>query len=252
VLDVDDADILENADTVADCARACRAVIAGNHWLAEAFKPHNKDVTVVWTGSYLRPNPRATPPSRRATIVTWAHSLPFGYPVEARLVQEALLKLASRVQFEFWLYGVTDDPQRENYLEPLKKLGVGIRAIGPLTYRRFVRSLESVAVGLHPICMENPFSRGKSFGKLLAYMTARVPIVTSREVDHALFFRHGESAALILNNDIDAWVSSTYDLITDVTKRDAFAQAAALDFQRFLTTERAAQQVHLVLRRAMS
>src|SRR5208282_519082 len=117
----------------------------------ETFRNYNEDVCVVWTGSYLIPNLNATPPSERAPIVTWAHSHPFGYPMEAQLVQSVLLKLATQASFDFWLYGVNDRWMGDAYVEPLEKVGVKTKIFGAMKYRDFVRSLEGVAIGLHPI-----------------------------------------------------------------------------------------------------
>ena len=253
VLDVDDADIVDTrySDQIADCARQCKAIIAGSHWLAKAFRQHNNDVSVVWTGSYITPNSRALAPSRRGPVITWASSDPFGYPVEATLMREVLLKLAKTTSFEFRLYGVRDTPRAKAYLEPLNKAGVKTKLFGPMRYHQFIRSLEHVAVGLHPVCMESPFSQGKSFGKLLAYMAAQVAVVTSREIDHPLFFRDGESAALIETNSIDAWVSRTRELVVN-KQRQAVVQAATSDYQRLLTTARAAEKIDGVLRRVLA
>lgn len=248
VLDVDDADILEDPKSVGQCAACCRAVVTGSSELAHCFSPYNKHVHIVWTGSYLCPNKFATPPSRRPPIVAWAHSIPFEYPLEARLIQDIMLKVATRTSCEFWLYGVKDTSQARAYLEPLEKAGVKTNSLPPMTYRKFVRSLENVAVGLHPVCPEHAFSRGKSFGKLLAYMAAQVPIVASRELDHPLFFRNGQSATLITNNNADIWATAILELINDFKKRDSYAAAAGIDYKARLTTRCAAEKIDSILR----
>jgi hypothetical protein len=252
VLDIDDADITDPliSDGIIERARQSRAIIVGNRWLADVFRQYHDDVSVVWTGSYLVPNSDATPPRDRAPIVCWAHSNAFGYREEAKLVQTVALKLAAQISFEFWLYGVNDPWMGDAFLEPLQRAGVKTKAFGAMKYLDFVKSLEEVAVGLHPICMEAPFSRGKSFGKLHAYIAAQVAIVTSDELDHPLFFRDGESASLIEGNDINAWVSSTDDLIRHPDKRQRYADAALRDHRLHLTVRRAAEHVDRVLRRA--
>jgi hypothetical protein len=253
VLDVDDADVADPliSDGIIECARQCRAIIVGNGWLAKTFEQYNNDVTVVWTGSYLLPSRQATPPSDRAPIVTWAQSNPFAFPLEAKLLRTVLLKLAARTSFEFWLYGAHIQWQAEAHLEPLQNVGVKTRTLGPMGYGDFIRSLEDVAIGLNPICMEASISSGKSFGKLLAYMAAQVAVVTSNELEIPIFFRKDKSAALIENNDIDSWVTSIHDLLTHPNKRQSFVEAATLDYMQHLTTTRAAEQVDLVLRRAL-
>jgi hypothetical protein len=56
IFDVDDADILNNRDLVAECCRGSRAVIAGNRYLAGLFREYNSDVCVIWTGTYVTKN----------------------------------------------------------------------------------------------------------------------------------------------------------------------------------------------------
>lgn len=63
--------------------------------------------------------------------------------------------------------------------------------------------------------IENPFSRGKSFGKLLAYLIADVAIVASNNVDHPLFFQDGVNGVLA-PNDVDRWVEGTALLLQDL------------------------------------
>jgi hypothetical protein len=137
-------------------------------------------------------------------------------------------------------------------LEPLQKVGVKTRTLWHMGYSEFIRSLEDVAIGLNPICMENPVSSGKSFGKLLAYMAAQVAVVTSSELEIPLFFRQGISAALVENNDVDAWVNSIHELLIHPRKRQSFVEAATVDYMQHLTTARAAEQVDVVLRRVVS
>jgi len=253
VLDVDDSDIADPliSESVIDRARHCQAVIVGNRWLGEEFKNYNEDVTVVWTGSYLMPDPHARLPKDRAPIVTWAQFDPFACPPEAKLVQVVLQKLASLTPFEFRLYGGHLRWKAEAFLEPLAKAGVRTRILQAMPYRDFVRSLEEVAVGLQPICMEAHVSRGKSFGKLLAYMAAQVAIVASDELEHPFFFRNGESAALIKDNSINAWVAAIHDLLVHPAKRQSFVERANRDYMQHLTTARSAEKVDVVLRRVI-
>lgn len=56
-----------------------------------------------------------------------------------------------------------------------------------MRYRKFNSSLGRSAVGLQPVCLSNPFSRGKPSGKVLAYLASDVAIVASNAVDHPQF-----------------------------------------------------------------
>ncbi|MEY8842268.1 hypothetical protein AB9K41_24835, partial [Cribrihabitans sp. XS_ASV171] len=53
-----------------------------------------------------------------------------------------------------------------------------------MSYDEFLASLRDVAVGLSPVHPDSDFSKGKSFGKILAYLDAKVPVICSEAVDH--------------------------------------------------------------------
>ena len=250
VFDADDADILDPrcTDAVIECCRASASVIAGSRYLAGLFRPYNPNVEVVWTGTYLRPWSRSTPSAQRDPVVAWAHSEPLGYPAEADLVRKVVLRLAERNRFTFYVYGVRDEHQArsDDYLAPIQAAGVPVRVFRPMPYARFARTLNAVAVGLHPVCVSSPFSRGKSFGKLLAYLAADVAIVASNAVDHPLFFRHGDNG-MLAGDDVDSWVDCCERLLNDPAGRERIVEAGRVDFLRRLTTTRAAELVGLQL-----
>jgi hypothetical protein len=193
VFDADDADILdpECRDAVIECCVDSVAVIAGSRFLAEEFRSYNPRVSIVWTGTYLQPSSRMVPSQSRMPSVAWATSDAVGYSHEAEFVREVVIRLAQKTRFSFLQYGVRANQRDavERFLTPVRSAGVPVTIFEPMVYKRFVNSLESVAVGLQPVCLENPFSRGKSFGKLLAYLTSDVAIVASHAVDHPLFFQ---------------------------------------------------------------
>jgi hypothetical protein len=250
VYDADDADILDpkcRADVI-ECCTDSVAVIAGSRFLANEFRPHNPRVSVVWTGTYLQPSPRMAASQLRLPSVAWATSDPVGYSHEAEFVREVILRLAQKTQFTFFLYGVRPNLRDavEQYLVPIRRVGVPVQIIPPLPYKQFVQSLESVAVGLQPVSIENPFSRGKSFGKLLAYLIADVAIVASNNVDHPLFFQDGVNGVLA-PNDMDRWVEATALLLQDPTRRSHIVANARAGLQARLTTAVAAELVGKVL-----
>ena len=252
VLDADDADILDPrcVDVVEECCRDSVAVIAGSRFLAEQFRRFNRDVTVVWTGTYIGLDREPPPNAPREPIVAWATSDATGYPVEGAFVREVLLRLATRAKLAFRLYGVPDEAAVRDYLAPIRSAGIPVQTLARMPYEAFVESLESVAVGLHPVCLTNPFSRGKSFGKILAYLAARTAIVTSDAIDHPLFFRDGENGVL-LGDDPERWAEHCAALLVEPARRAAIADAGRSDFLRRLTTERSAQLVSQVLERVL-
>ena len=250
VFDADDADILNAPALVAECLRGCRAAIAGSRFLAHRFRQFNARVSIVWTGSYLSPAPRAAPNKARGPVIAWAHSDPFSYLPEAHFVRDLVVRLAlQHDHLTFCFYGAEDEAAAEDYLSPIRAAGVEVKAFPPLRYRRFVQTLENAAIGLHPIAPENPWSQGKSFGKLLAYMVANVAIVTSSAADHPLFFQHGHNG--MLAGSIDEWVACCGQLLSDPAMRARMVQQACSDFSRRLTTARAAELVDAVLTRVL-
>jgi Glycosyl transferases group 1 len=250
VFDADDADILDPKcrDDVIECCADSVAIVAGSRFLADAFRPYNPRVSVVWTGTYLQPSPQMVPSELRLPSVAWATSDAVGYSHEAEFVREVIVRLAQKTQFNYLQYGVRADQRDavEKFLVPVRRAGVPVKIFEPALYKQFVGSLESVAVGLQPVCMENPFSRGKSFGKLLAYLTADVAIVASDAVDHPLFFRDGVNGVLA-PNDVDRWVEGTALLLQDPSRRARMVANARAGFQARLTTAVAAKLVGDVL-----
>jgi glycosyltransferase involved in cell wall biosynthesis len=252
VFDADDADILDprcEASAI-ECCRESAAVIAGSRFLASLFRQHNPKVHIVWTGSYLAPLARTTPCEKRGPVVAWAHSDPLAYPVEAALVRDAMMRLAEKATFTFCLYGVKDSARTAEFLAPLRAKGVDVQTFPLMPYPRFVHSLRSVAVGLHPVCIGNEFSRGKSFGKLLAYLVAGVAVITSDAVDHALFFKHRHNGILVEEN-AQAWADACRELLTEPGFRGQLAAQGRSDYAARLTTRRAAELISPLLHKVI-
>jgi Glycosyl transferases group 1 len=255
VFDADDAVFVfggHDRDAMFECCRDSAAVIAGSRYLADVFRPYNARVAVVWTGTYLGQGGRVAPSEHREPILTWAASEPHNYPHEAEFVREVVLQLAKRTRFSYRQYGVRPDLREsiEAFLSPIRRAGVTVEVLRPMSYRKFVRSLEAVAVGLQPLCVENPFSLGKSFGKTLAYLAADVAVVTTDAVDHPLFFKDGVNGAL-LPHDVDRWVDACAHLLEERAARAHMVAAARTAFRARLTTRKAAELVSRQLLRAI-
>jgi len=132
----------------------------------------------------------------------------------------------------------------------LRAAGAVCRAIPPLGYAEYLRVTAGCAVGMQPVCTENEFSHGKSFGKVLAYLQGQVAVVATRAVDHPLFFRDGENGHLVAN-DVDDWVRALHRLLTDQAHRERLALAGARDFAARLTTGVHARLLDPILRSVM-
>jgi hypothetical protein len=249
ILDADDADILITPAHVIECLKTSTAVIAGSHMLANEFKPYNSNVSVVWTGSYVTETTRTENPKAKP-IIAWAQSDPFNYPMEAELVKDIWLSLAG-AGYEFSPLVYSDEPNRVmDWLGPVQSNGIDVIIRPTMRYVDFVQSLTDVSIGLQPICISNAFSRGKSFGKVLAYLAAGVPVIASRAVDHELFFRDGENGLLVCSES--EFIVACKRLLANRAERQKLATNALKDLRTKLTTRRASEQVATVLERLLT
>ena len=164
-------------------------------------------------------------------------------------MREIIRQLARTTPFEFWLYGVRPS-WPPDFLQSFTSLSVPVRSFPFMSHGRLIESMDEVAVGLNPICVEGAFSLGKSFGKVLPYLAAQVVVVTSHELEMPHFFRHGENG--FLTTTVDEWVDCTKRLLTEPALRQAIAERAFADFQSQLTTDSAARKVDGVLRAVLA
>lgn len=252
VFDLDDADWLNpvQASALEQCCRDACAVIAGSRLVADWCRQFSADVTVVWTGADV-PADRGPAQTTRAPIVAWASSEPMAYPVEANFIARLIAALAATGQdFSIRIYGIRDDAADGAYLDRLRESGVPVEGIGPLPYAAFLKSLQDVAVGLNPLIALDGFSQGKSFGKVLGYLSAGVPTISHPCVDHPDLFTDGVDG--YLRDALDAWTEAARELIDQPTRREAMAQAAFETLRTHLSIGVVTDQVEAVLRRAMA
>ena len=155
--------------------------------------------------------------------------------------------------FEFWLYGVELHPEGRykaaEFVAPMQNEGIPVRMFPQMPYARFLKCLEPVAVGLSPACNQDPFSAGKSFGKVLAYLYSDVAVVASKTAEHPAFFRHGVNG--MLANRSEDWAECVVQLLADRKGRQSMCDHAFNDFQLQLSSDVAAQKVDKILRDAI-
>lgn len=244
ILDLDDADFLDPKLTVHLERLAARAAmcIAGSRYVAEWLRRHNSNCRVIWTGSpHLSGDsalPRAGDSTAAPPVVGWCVSSPLGYHDEFRMISGIMERVRQQTPVVFRVQGRGEPDRIEafareaGYAGPLEVVGF------KSSYDEFVRSLTSLSIGLAPLCTQgDAFSRGKSFGKVLGYLGAGVPIVASDAADHGLFFEHGTNGMLASTDDewIDAIVTLARDReLTDTIRRSAHADGVRrLSQQRF-------------------
>ena len=245
---LDDADYLDltHEEAVIECCRGSKAVVAGSRVVEQWCQQHSDNVSMIWVS---HPIPKKRAPTRcadRRPIVGWAHANPATYPTEAAWVQKVLIQLAQHTRFEFWLWGVREAKWADEYLEPIRGAGVTTRTFGLVSpYSRYIETLQNVAVGLHPICLEVPYSQGKSWGKILSYMAADVAVVTPPVLDHVEVLRDGVNS--MLPESVDQWVAAIRSLLLDYQLRQQIATKGYEDFVEHLSTLVAARQLQNVL-----
>lgn len=250
VLDVDDADILDPACSaqVIQCASSACGIVAGSRFIAQSFRPYVKRIEIIWTSSYLHPTPESHRLPRRSNLVSWPTSSVVGSSAEAELVREVVIALRELREFELRLYGMRDGKAEREYCQSLEKAGIPTESLGWMNYVEFVRSLSEVTVAICPLCDSNPFSRGKSFGKVLACMAAPTPMVLPSAVDYPLFFSHGNNGMLVDSTNVRGWVENVLALLDSSEQRERICNQAASDYMARLTTAKAAHLTDRFLR----
>lgn len=271
VLDVDDADFLDPKLThiMEEVASTAQGVIAGSRYVADWAEQHNPATEVIWTGS--KPTSGQRPAHRtRAPIVTWAQASPMLYRRELDFVTDVLLAArASGGYFRFRLYGCQGTSEERAAISRFEEAGIAVETLPPMPYAKFLRSLRECAIGLSAISPESPYSQGKSFGKILGYLDAKVPIICSDAADHAKFFmpkgrspnakalRQGtprEEAAPelgIVSSDPSEWTRAVLALLSDPVRRQTIAEAGYDAFLQYLSLDAAANRTDQFLRRIL-
>ncbi len=252
VLDADDADYLDprHHDLVAKCAADSAAVVGGSQFIPELLGRHNSNQHVLWTCTPKPQHPPQVAPEDRAPIVAWAHERPMLFPHEASLVQGVMVEVCRRTPCTFWLFG-SEPADADAWLQPIRDAGGECEAIPLMPYDAYLGKVAQAAIGLQPVCLENEFSRGRSFGKILAYLNGQVAVVASNAVEHPKFFRQAENGFLA-SHAVEDWVEPIVRLCEDTALRRSVAIAGWHDFQARLTTEVFARLLDPILRASIA
>jgi glycosyltransferase involved in cell wall biosynthesis len=251
VFDLDDADFLDpgQAEQVRACCCGSEAVIAGSRFTADWCGRHNANTTVIWTGSPLPARRAGLRPSRRRPVLAWAHSDALLSPRDAEAAREIVLGVAARTEVEFWMYGVKDPAEASRFVEPVRRAGAPVRLLPYMSYGAFLESLTDVAVGLNPQSLSTPYNQGKSFGKVLAYLSSEVATVSSNVLENPRFFRHGVNG--MLADTVAEFVEHVTLLLQDRALRERVAEQGYRDFEQDLSSGAAGRQVDRLLRAAI-
>ena len=245
ILDIDDADFHDERlqARLEDTAAHASGVVAGSRYIKSWADQFNDNCQVVWTGTPISKGARPSHAvrGRDNPVITWAQASPLDYKAELDFVAHVLRAVAAETsRFAVRFYGVNSDDARQKLVRTLSLGSIKIDTVASLPYQNFLTSLRSASIGLSPIIADEPFSRGKSFGKVLGYLDAKVPVVCSDEADHALFFRPGSG---YVTNNPDDWKLAILELLQSHDLRESVANNAFLDFQQRLSIEASSKLV---------
>lgn len=252
VIDADDGDHMDprHVHRIAQWVGEAAAVVGGSRFVRDWMAQHCPGpAQVIWTCSPKSSSPPKTPPAAREPIVAWAHDTPLHYPHEAALMQQVFIAVAARTRAIFWLFG-TKEEQARAWFAPIRAAGGACVAVERMPYEAYLDKVAEAAVGLQPVCLESDFCKGKSFGKVLAYLAGQVANVASNNVDHPLFFRHGENGYLA-ENTVEDWTNAIVRLLEDREHREQVALAGCRDFDRRFTYDVFGRMISDVLHVAM-
>ena len=248
VFDMDDADfhLRHLARPVRDAMEHVAAVAAGSRYIADWCRAAGAgEVEVIWTGSPVTARPRP-PQAVRGPVLAWAQTRPQTYVHEAEFVRQVTARLAAEVPgLVLRLYDrqAGDDP---SFADSFRTPGLRVEWLRTASYSDYLASFDDVALGLAPLCPEAPFNRGKSFGKVLAYLDREVPVLASVAGEFPAFFTPGLG---VMSNAPGTWVSEGARLLGDPAARQAMAHAARAAFERQLSARAAATRMNRLLRR---
>ncbi len=246
LLDLDDGDfhLPHLAGSVGEAMGHVTGVIAGSAYLAEwCHKAGAPETHVIWTGAPVSTRPRA-PQAGRPPVVAWSQTRPMTYTHEAALVRDVMRRVGEThpgVTLRLYDRCDGDDP---GFAQSFEAPGVTVEWHARARYDAYLASFDDVAVGLAPLVEIDPFCRGKSFGKVLAYLDRLVPVVASDAGEPRAFFT-SETGRLC--EDPTEWVSAVEALLHDGRARDRQAALAFAAFRRELSVDKAASDLATVL-----
>ncbi len=246
--DMDDADfhLPRFAAEVRLAMPEVAAVVAGSKYIADWCLTHGaRETHVVWTGSPATSAPR--PPAHdRPPVIAWAQTRPASYKREAALVAKLMHRLAGRhpgLTLRLYDRHRSDDP---DFIRQFEAPGLRVAWNKTMGYTDYLASFDDVAIGLAPLCPEDPFIRGKSFGKVLAYIDRGVPVIGSDAGEHGRFFSRQTG---VITNDVTRWAAAATYLLDHPEARQHMANRAMRQFRQHLTTEAAASRLSAIMMR---
>ncbi|MCI0606578.1 glycosyltransferase [bacterium] len=210
LFEFDDAIYITHPWKLPRLIRGARAVIAGNHTLAEYAKKFNEQVHIVPTvldTDLFRPLPKK---SSDRLILGWS-GLEYNFPY-VQLLSPVLEKLTQEFPVEIV---ILSGSRPRSFAFPFR-----FEKWDPF---REVEQLQSFDIGLMPLRMDD-WSRGKCGFKLLQYMSLEIPSVATPVGVNREIVQHGVNG--FLAQDLRDWESCLSQLISDANLRESLGKAA--------------------------
>jgi glycosyltransferase involved in cell wall biosynthesis len=207
--------------------RCCDAVTPGNRFLAEQCHGFEGPIEIL-PSAVPSDVPQHSPADGGPLRVGWigrASNLRYLAPLAG-----TLRRVAERTPLELVI--VSD--------AALDLAGVETRFV-PWSLAREAREVAAFDVGVMPLALAGPWSRGKCAYKLLQYMAAGVPAVASRVGMNETVIRHGENGWLA--SDEDDWVEALTSLASDPEAAARMGRAGRATVEASYSIEAVARQL---------
>lgn len=186
-------------------ATTCDHLFAGNHFLAEAAEKHNTSVTVIPTAIDMRHYQTLSEKPADFIDLVWIGSKSTRkYLIE---ILPALHQAASIIP-QLRLKVIADFSLPNAKLPTLEI---------PWSAMTEARELRSAHIGIAPL-IDNDWSRGKCGLKVLQYMAAALPVISSNVGANAEIILDGQTGFLV--EDDASWVSRIIMLANDAPLRN--------------------------------
>lgn len=237
IIDLDDAHFNDPIlrEHFIEKVKVTDAGIAGSRYVKNWLNQYLNVTKLLWTPSSSIPTALEAPEGKSDNTLVWATTRPLiNYPEEAEFLLKVLIKVAEKRAFKLHVIGEADSHQLNSFFGQLLEHNCTLVHSAHLPYDRFLDLLKKDTIGLAPLIPDD-FKIGKSFGKIIAYISSGLPVVTSDVADHPIFFDHGANG--FISNNIDIWVTSILRLLESKELRRNMAEVALADMQEKLNSE---------------
>jgi hypothetical protein len=237
IIDCDDAHFNDAKlkQSIIERCLLCEGAIGGSRYTQNWLRQYIDKTIMLWTSAPYS-HIETPSPSLRSKKIIWGTTNPLLTKSEAEFVRDIINSCATKTTFEFIIIGSGSHKEIINFFALGLPETIKVTHIPRLPYDDFIQLLTQGAVGIAPLIIDGDcFNSGKSFGKILAYIAAEVPVVASNAVDHALFFQDGENG--FLANKVEQWSEHIIRLLIEPELRDTISANAKKHLQKELSIE---------------